>query len=315
MAGFSPEDLYGGIDFGDIFRGQGFDFGFGGLDFVERFFGGRQRPTGPARGKNIEIEVEIPLAKVLSGGKHVLQITRRVICPTCQGSGAKTGTQLRSCNVCGGSGQQVITRSAGGLTLQQISICPACRGQGTVVAEFCPACDGRGTVEREEEISVTIPVGIEEGTVLRLSGTGGTSPEPGGLPGDLYVIVRTTPNPRFERRGPHLWHTETIEVPDAVLGTHLEIPTLDGQATVSIPPGTQPDTVLRLRGKGLPEFGGTGRGDLYLIVRLHVPETLAPEERQLYQQLRSGVRSPVLTDPPPVRSKVGQLWRSLFGRR
>jgi len=122
---------------------------------------------------------------------------------------------------------------------------------------------------------------------LRIPGYGHPSREAGGTPGDLYVVVRSAPDPRFERRGVHLWHTETIEVADAVLGTKLEIPTLDGHATVSIPPGTQPGTVLRLCGKGLPEFRGKKRGDLYLSVQVHVPQKLTSEERKLYERLRT----------------------------
>ena len=323
VAGTSPEDFFRDIDFGDLFRGQGFDFGLGGLGFAERFFGRRRRPAGPPRGENLEVDLEVPLEMVLTGGAREFIIKRPTTCQTCGGSGAKPGTQPRPCPLCNGTGQQVRSRREGNLTVQQISVCPSCRGQGTTIAEYCPICNGRGRVETGEELSINIPVGMEEGMVLRLAGRGYPSPAPMGMPGDLYVVVRTRPDPRFERRGINLWREEILEVPDAVLGTQLEVPTLEKSVSVSIPPGVQPESVLRLRGKGLPDFGGEYRGDLLLKLRVHVPERITPYQRDLYQQLRhpaavsgNGHAGDVIRPEPTAshnsNTKRKGFWRSLI---
>jgi molecular chaperone DnaJ len=148
-------------------------------------------------------------------------------------------------------------------------------------------CHGRGETEHTEDLMVTIPAGVEEGMALRIPGYGLPSPETNGPPGDLFVVVHSTPDARFERQDADLWRSETVPLVDAVLGTTLEIPTLDGPATVTVPPGTQPETVLRLRGKGLPEYGRKTRGSLSLRLRVHVPKRLSAEERTLYERIRT----------------------------
>lgn len=283
MAGLRPEDLWAGIDFEDIFGGLGLDFG---ESLFDRFFG-RRRRRGPPRGSDLEVSLEIPLERVARGGEETVRVTRLRPCPACGGSGARPGTAPRPCEACAGTGQRVLTRREAGVTVQQISPCPACGGRGTRIDQPCPECGGRGLVAHEEALSVRVPVGVEDGTVLRLAGRGLPSPVPGGAPGDLYVRVHAAPDPRFKRKGADLWRTETIEVADAVLGTTLEVPTLEGSATVTVPAGTQPESVLRLRAKGLPAFGGRRRGDLYLRLRVRVPDRLDPEERKLYDRLRA----------------------------
>jgi molecular chaperone DnaJ len=283
VGGFRPEDLFGGIDFEGLFGGLGFDFGAESL--FDRFFG-RRRPTGPPRGENLEVLLQVPLERVLRGGEETVRVGRPGPCGACGGSGAKAGTTPRSCDRCGGSGRLVTTRQEPGVSVREITTCPGCRGRGTVIDEPCTECAGRGTVETTETLRVTIPAGVEEGMALRIEGRGLPSGEPGGLPGDLYVVVRTAPDPRFERRGDDLWRTESVEVAEAVLGTSLEVPTLERPATIRIPPGAQPDTIFRLSGKGLPRFDG-GRGDLLVRLELHVPDELSAEERELYERLRA----------------------------
>jgi molecular chaperone DnaJ len=287
VAGFSREDLFGGIDFEDLFGGLNFDFGSGGGLF-DHFFHHRQ--AGPVRGANIEVELTIPLERVVSGGEEKVRIPYQAVCPSCHGSGAAAGTQPRSCSACNGTGQQTIrrreTHDKSNILIQQISICPACLGRGSVIDKPCPSCGGTGKAEREEVLSVSIPVGVEEGMALRIPGRGMPSREQGGQPGDLFVVVLSASDPRFERDGADLWRRESIAVADAVLGAVLTVPTLDHPAEVTIPPGTQHDTVLRIRGKGLPEFGGRQHGDLYLRIRVHIPEHPSTEERELYQRLR-----------------------------
>lgn len=283
VADFTPEDLFGGIDFGDIFGGQ--DFGFGGGLF-DQFF--RRRHTGPPKGGDIEIDLVIPLSKVAQGGEEEVRFTRPITCPECGGSGAEKGTQRVPCATCHGTGQVTHTRGGkGNVFIQQISICPRCHGNGTVIEKPCGTCAGRGMVEHRESIVVKIPAGIEEGTALKVSGKGQHSSQRGGTPGDLYVVVRSEPDGRFTRSGADLWREETISIPDAVLGATLNVPTLESNAAVTVPPGTQPDAVLRLRGKGLPVFQGQGRGDIYLRLKVHVPEHPSREESELYEKLRA----------------------------
>ena len=285
VEGFSQEDLFGGIDFGDIFGGLNFDFG--GDSPFEGFF--HRRRKGPARGANIEVELAIPLERVASGGEEKVRLRRPSACPACHGTGAEGGAAPKACGACKGTGR--ITRSSRKekehLLIQQITVCPSCHGRGSIVEHPCAACRGSGEVEQEEDLTVKIPVGVEENMVLRIPGKGIPSPEAGGVTGDLFVVVRTRDDPRFARAGADLLRQETIPLTDAVLGATLQVPTLDGSASVTIPPGTQPDAVLRLKGKGLPEFGNGHRGEMYLRIAVHVPEQLSREEKELYEQLRA----------------------------
>jgi molecular chaperone DnaJ len=289
VAGFTPEDLFGGINFDEIFGGLGFDFGFGGGGLFDRFF--RRRRAGPARGENLEVTVQVPLERVLTRGKETVRFTRRQPCPACRGSGAKTGTQPRRCEACGGTGHRATSRREGGVMFQSITPCAACRGRGQTIDQPCPDCNGQGEVEREETLTVNVPAGVEEGMALRIPGHGLPSREANGAAGDLFVVVRSAPDPRFERDGINLWHRQELLVADAALGTSLEVPTLNGHLKVTIPPGTQPNSVLRLRGKGLPEFGGKKRGDLYLRVDVRIPEKLRAEERKLWERLRAMMKN------------------------
>lgn len=286
VADYSAEDLFGGIDFGDVFGDMWRDLGFGlGGGLFDRLF--RHRRAGPARGRDLELELSVTLERIDQGGEETVRFTRPATCPRCNGSGAEPDTPARPCDACAGSGQKVIRREdKGGVHFQQISVCPTCGGRGTVIDKPCRECGGRGEVQRQESLKVNIPAGAEEGLALRIPFHGLPSPDPGAQAGDLYVVVRTTADPRFRRAGADLWRGETIAVADAVLGTRLRVPTLDGGIEVTVPPGTQPDSVLRIRGKGLQAFGG-GRGDLNLRILVHIPEEPTAKERELYEQLRS----------------------------
>jgi molecular chaperone DnaJ len=289
VADFTPEDLFGGIDFGDIFGDMGFGFDFGGGSIFDRLF--RHGRRGPVRGQDLEIMLTVPLERINSGGEETVRYTRSVTCPTCTGSGAKPGTAPRKCETCGGTGRRVISRDQkqekGSIHFQQITICPTCQGRGEFIDDPCQACHGLGQVEKEESLRVSIPIGVEEATALRIPAHGLPSEEPDGIPGDLYVIVRSARDPRFERAGADLWRTEILDVTDAVLGTKLTVPTLDGEVDVKVPAGTQPDEILRLRGKGLARPGGGGHGNLNVRIQVHIPEKPTVEERQLYEALRS----------------------------
>jgi molecular chaperone DnaJ len=291
VAGFSAEDLFGGVDFDDILGGLGFGRG-GGL--FERLFG---RRTKPARGQDVEVRVAIPLERVLHGGDQQVHIGHPMICEACHGSGAKAGTAPRRCAACGGTGQRVRQERRGGVSLQQITTCPECDGRGNFVDSPCPACGGSGQTRRDEVLTVRIPVGADEGMALRIPGRGLPSETRDLPPGDLFVILHTAEDERFERHDCDLYRTEVIDVVDAALGATIDVPTLDGPASVRVPAGTQPDAVLRLRNKGLPRFGDGARGDLYVRLRVQVPEHLSAQQRRLFEQLRALARRP---------AKVGQ---------
>ena len=279
-----PEDLFGGIDFENLFGGLGFDLGDG---LFERFFGdGGRRRQGPVRGDNLELSLQIPLERVLAGGEETLRFERHVSCPACHGSGAKAGTQPHTCTACQGSGREVRKSHEGNVLFQQVMPCAACGGRGVVIEDPCDECHGEGRVLRADKITLRIPPGIEDGMALRVPGHGQPAPAVGGEPGDLYVLIHSRPDPRFERSGADLWRAQQLPLVDAVLGAELQVQTLDGEASVKVPAGTQAGTVLRLRGKGLPHFGHDMRGDLLLRLRVQVPEQLSDAERSLYEQLR-----------------------------
>lgn len=288
VQGFSQEDLFGGINFDDIFGGLNFDFGgFGGGSPFAGFFH-RRRPTGPARGENIEVELDIPLERVANGGEEQVRLGRPAPCHACHGTGCEGGAQPKTCDTCHGSGR--ITRSSQQekqhVLIQQISTCPACHGRGHLIEHPCKVCGGSGNEAQEETLTVKIPPGAEEGMALRIPGKGMPAPAAGGAAGDLFVVVRSKPDPRFERAGADLLRQETLALTDAVLGCKLNVPTLDGSASVTIPPGIQPGALLRVKGKGLPEFGSSRHGELYLRIEVKIPEHLSGEERELYERLR-----------------------------
>lgn len=298
VADFSAEDLFGGIDFGDIFGDMG-DIGnmeFG-INFDSRGRGGifdglfGRHQQGPVKGRDIEVTVRIDLDIINSGGEQSVRLDHPMTCPTCHGSGAEPGSKPRKCAACSGTGKKVISvkepKSQGSIMFQQISVCPVCHGKGTFIDKPCTTCHAAGQIKRAESLKVQIPKGCEEGMALRIVGHGLPSPEPVGLSGDLYVIVHTRPDPRFERLGADLWRNETITITDAVLGTQIDLPTLDGTIKVKVPAGTQHNEVLRVRNKGLPHFSSDLRGDLKIRIRVKIPRKLSSEEQVLYEQLRS----------------------------
>ena len=291
VSGFSAEDLFGGIDFGDIFGDMGFGFDFGGHtggSVFDHFFHRQRRPE---RGRDLEVQVVVSLEVINEGGEEAVRLGHPMVCDACQGSGAASGTKPLKCEACDGSGQKIIsrkeTKDKGSVMFQQITLCPVCHGRGSIIEKPCEKCHGSGQIEKKESLKVKIPRGAEEGMALRIPGHGLPAASAGIPPGDLYVIIRTAPDKRFQRLGADLWRTETIDVADAVIGTKIEVPTLNNSITVKVPPGTQQDEVLRMRGKGLPYFEGSSRGDLKVRVQIKIPTDLSTEERQLYEQLQS----------------------------
>jgi len=286
--GIPPEDLFGGINFDEIFGGLGFGFGDSFFDRVFRRHGRR----GPQAGANLEIEVEVSLEKIATGGEETVRLRHPATCQSCNGTGAAAGTAPRQCETCQGSGRHSTTRQEGGIRFAQVTVCTACQGRGSVIERPCTQCAGSGRVDREESLEIKIPAGAEEGMALRVAGRGMPSVEAGGPPGDLFVVIRTALDPRFERRGADLWHSAAIPIADAALGTTLKVPTLEGSASVNVPAGTQPGSILRLRNKGLPRFDDRQRGALYVTLQVIVPQRLSPEERKLYERLRALAKTP-----------------------
>lgn len=233
------------------------------------------------------MELFIPLAHVARGGEEKVRLNRPALCHACHGTGAEGGAKPHECETCNGTGRIAHSNRKEHLLIQQISTCPACHGRGIIIEHPCRQCQGSGEEVQEETLTVKIPRGIEEGMALRIPGKGMQSRDAEGVSGDLFVVVRSKPDPRFERAGADLLRQETIPLTDAVLGTELQVPTLDGSSSVTIPPGTQPGSMLRLKGMGLPEFGSGHSGELYLRIEVHIPEQLSPEERELYQRLRT----------------------------
>jgi molecular chaperone DnaJ len=269
----------GGIRFEDL----GFDLG----DLFEVF--GRGGPGGartPQRGADLETEVRVSFDQAIEGATVPVRVSGPAPCQTCSGSGAKPGTQVRTCPQCGGSGTVAVNQGVFSLARP----CPNCGGAGRVIEEPCATCRGSGRVRRSRTLRVKIPAGVEDGARIRLAGRGEPA-GPGGRPGDLYVVVRVSPHQLFERRGANLHITVPVTYPEAALGAKVEVPTLDGTVTLKVPAGTPTGKIFRIRGRGAPKRAG-GRGDLMATVKVDVPSKVSKRERQLLEQLREGEESP-----------------------
>jgi len=289
VAHFTPEDLYGDLDLGDLFGDMG--FGFGGGNIFDRMFGGGRRAKQVMQGQDLRTQVQVPLETINTGGKQEIRISHPVSCNTCHGFGTADGKSPALCTACNGSGRKVETRgeNRGGqqVSFQQVTICPMCQGKGTQIDKPCHTCSGYGKIEKQEKLKISIPKGIDDGTVLRIAGHGLPADDPTMPPGDLYVSVLTQPDARFQRRGADLWRTLKISVTDAVLGTQVETPTLGKKLRVTIPMGTQPDEILQIRGKGLARYNESGCGDIKLRIAVEIPKNLSEKEKELWQALKA----------------------------
>jgi molecular chaperone DnaJ len=231
---------------------------------------------------------------VHKGGEHEINVSHPVTCDRCHGYGTHDGRQPRLCPECNGSGRKVAvskeSRQGQTVQVQRITICPVCHGKGTQVDKPCSACGGYGKIEKQETLKVKIPPGIEDGMVLRVKGHGLPAEQPGLPSGDLHASVYAQADPRFQRRGADLWRSETIDAMDAILGREIDVPTLGGKVKVKIPPGTQPDEILRLKGKGLRRYNSTAVGDLNLRIVIHIPQDLDDESRQKLTDIRNRLK-------------------------
>jgi molecular chaperone DnaJ len=265
-------------DFGDILGGLGDIFGFG-FDFSE-LFGGPRRRGGAMRGADLRYDLEISFEEAARGCETTIQVPREESCDTCRGSGAAPGAAPEICPQCRGRGQ--LRYQQGFLTIART--CGHCGGSGRLIRQLCPTCRGSGRVTRDRRLKVKIPAGIDTGQRLRLAGEGEHGVG-GGPPGDLYVVIHVREHPFFKREGEDLYCEVPVQFPTLALGGTIQVPTLDGAAPLEIPPGTQPGTRFRLRGKGLPHVTGRGHGDLYVYVQVAVPKKVTREQRKLLEQL------------------------------
>ena len=289
--GFSMDDIFS--QFGDIFGGHfgggsarggfgGFgDFfgGFGGSDEDER--GGRVE-----RGSDIRIRIKLSLAEVLHGVEKKIKINKLVACPDCGGKGAASEADIKTCPDCKGRG--VVTKIVRTILgqMQTTTTCPRCNGTGKIVSKPCKKCGGSGLVKAPEEISFKVPAGVAQGMQLTVRGKGNAAPH-GGVNGDLLVVIEEEQDPNFQRDGNDLLYSLFVSVPDAITGCEAEIPAIDGKLRIKVAPGTQSGTVLRLRGKGVPDVNGYGAGDMMVAVNVWIPKNLTSEEKKLIEKLKS----------------------------
>lgn len=262
-------------DLRDIFGDGG---GFGSI--FDMLF--RRQSAPRSGGRDARMDVELSLEDAFKGVKRRITVPKFDNCPKCQGTGAKDG-KVVPCPDCKGSGQVRVVQSRGFSQFVQVGPCRRCRGTGRSSANICPECDGRGKMQRSSQIDIDIPAGVETGSRLRIPGAGEAG-GPGEPSGDLYVVLHVKPHSQYVREGSDLITEQPISFSQAALGAEIEIPTLDKKARVSIPPGTQPDTVFRLRGSGMPILNDSSRGDMYVRVKVKVPEKLTNEQKEILKR-------------------------------
>ena len=268
---------------------------FGGMGGFESLFGGGRARADTRRGQDVRVTVKLSLAEVASGVKKTVRFKAPDRCTVCEGTGAKPGTKPATCSTCGGSGE--VRRAARSMFGQFVSVspCPTCAGDGVVVLDACDVCRGEGRVRTERTVTVEVPAGVSGNNYLTLRGQGAAGPR-NGPAGDLLVMLDIKDDERFQRQGDDLIFDLPLSFSQVALGIEVTVPTPYGEETVRIAAGTQPETIVRLRGRGLPVLGQSSKGDL--IVRVHVwtPERLTTEQEQLFQELAK------LEGEPPKRS-------------
>lgn len=279
----------GGFPFGEEFRGFGdFDFGeifedvFSGAGFG---FGGADTGRRSKKGRDIQIELEIPFSEIIFGGRHGIEINKVSTCEHCQGSGSEPGAAWTKCGTCQGRGRVEKTQRTFLGAFSQVSVCPACRGRGEVPETECRECGGRGTLRRPEAIEIFIPKGIEDGELLKISGKGEPSAA-GGVPGDLYVKMRVLADATLRRQGNDLVMALPVRFTQAALGDSVEVQTPDGVIKLKIPEGTESGDILKVRGKGVPMARGYGRGDLLVEIKVLTPRHLSRKARETVEKLK-----------------------------
>jgi len=273
--GMTVEDIFS--SFGDIF-GDAFG-GFGG------FSSGGRRSRKVNKGSNLRVKVKLNLQEVANGTEKKLKVKKYAACSSCNGTGAADSKSYSDCPTCHGSGHvSRITNTLLG-QMQTTSVCPTCGGEGKSITKKCHVCYGEGIVEKEDIIKINIPAGVAKGMQMTVSGKG-NAPRRGGVDGDLLVVIDEEEHDELMREGNDIIYNLFISIPDAITGTNVEVPTIEGQVKIKIEPGTQPGKILRLRGKGLPEVNGYGRGDLLVNVNVWIPKSLSKEDMRVIEKLK-----------------------------
>jgi molecular chaperone DnaJ len=297
-ANVNMEDIFS--QFGDIF----------GDDIFGSFFGGGGRRGGGggrghgSRGSNLRIKLKLNYEEMSKGVTKNIKVKKYVGCATCNGSGAKDKGSIQTCSTCGGSGQVRKVTSTFLGQMQTVSTCPTCNGEGSIVTNKCTVCKGEGRVYGEETVNINIPAGVQEGMQLSLSGKGNAG-ERGGTPGDLIVLIEEEAHKELQRDGLNVAYELHISFPDAVFGTQVEVPTIDGRAKIKIPPGTQSGKIFRLKGKGFPEVNGYGRGDQLIHVNVWTPQNVTNEEKEMLNQMNNS---------PNFKPQPGKSEKSFFDK-
>ncbi len=283
---------FSGFDF------SGFDFGqaggnFGGSDFEDIFSnifggggGGSSRERQKGRGGDIQVDIEINFSEMVSGVKKKVRLYKNAQCGHCNGTGGEPGSGTKTCPTCKGAGQvQKVMRSFLG-SFSQVSTCPECEGVGKIHEKKCAQCGGDGRVKKEEEIDINVPAGIENGQTISLRGAGEAGAH-GAPAGDLYVLVHVALHKKFKRAGLDILSEEEIGFSMAAIGGEIEIETIEGNLLLKIPSGTQSGETFRVRGKGVPDLHGRGRGNHLVKIIVRVPRRISREQKKLLEELRS----------------------------
>jgi molecular chaperone DnaJ len=309
-------DTYGHVGAEEVFRGSEANFdevfkdmGFGGFrDIFEQIFGGggrggfgsaRNDPFGfgfsfgggRKKGRDIIYDVELSLEEVLKGRKDEIELPKLEKCNNCGGSGSAPGTKPRKCSVCNGQGQTRRVYSQNRFsTFVSLEPCRTCQGQGEIIDKPCTVCSGSGRFKKNKKLKLEIPAGVEDGMTLQLQGEG--EPSENGIAGDLLIRVHVRPHSIFERlEDGHLLYNLNLKFTDLALGTDVKVPTLDGHEKLKIPQGTQPNTILNIRGKGLPHYGNYGKGDQLVRINVKIPTKLNDRQKLLLKELDKEFRN------------------------
>jgi molecular chaperone DnaJ len=273
------EDIFS--QFGDIFGDDIFGSFFGGGG------GGRggQRARG-TRGSNLRVKLKLNFEEIANGVTKNIKVKKYVSCSTCSGSGAKDKGSIQGCGTCGGSGQvRKVTNTFLG-QMQTVTTCPTCNGEGTTITSKCGNCKGEGRIYGEETVNIDIPAGVQEGMQLSVTGKGNAG-ERGGMSGDLIVLIEEEQHKELQRDGLNVAYDLHISIPDAVFGSQVEVPTIDGRAKIKIPAGTQSGKIFRLKGKGFPAVNSYEKGDQLIHINVWTPQHLSTEEKHMMEKLQS----------------------------